>query len=104
MRLSKPLTAVALISIGLTACREAPRRAEASVRSQTVEVPVVAVASVELPSVYEAVGTVRARTSAVIASQIMGSVREVKVRTGRFGVAGPASGNHRFTRPGCGGT
>jgi len=82
MRLSKPLTAVALISLGLTACREAPRRAEASVRSQTVEVPVVLVASVELPSVYEAVGTVRARTSAVIASQIMGSVREVKVHTG----------------------
>ncbi|HTS48522.1 MAG TPA: efflux RND transporter periplasmic adaptor subunit [Bryobacteraceae bacterium] len=82
MRLSKPLTAVAFISIGLTACREAPRRAEASVRAQTVEVPVVAVASVELPSVYEAVGTVRARTSAVMASQIMGSVREVKVHTG----------------------
>ena len=69
MRLSNPLTAVVLISIGLTACREAPRRAEASVRPQTVEVPVVAVVSVDLPSVYEAVGTVRARTSAVISAR-----------------------------------
>jgi len=85
MRLSKPSTALAficLVSLGLSACREAPRRAEASVRPQTVEVPVVAVASVQLPTIYEAVGTVRARTSAVIASQMLGSVREVKVHIG----------------------
>ncbi len=36
----------------------------------------------ELPSLYEAVGTVRARTSSVIASNIMGQVRDVKVRVG----------------------
>jgi RND family efflux transporter MFP subunit len=88
MRLGKPLSAVALISMGLTACREAPRQAEASVHPQAVDVPVIQVASVDLPSFYEAVGTVRARTSAVIASQIMGSVRDVKVRTGDSVAAG----------------
>ncbi len=83
MRFSKPLTAVALISLcGLTACREAPRLAEASVQPAAAAVPVVVAAPVEWPSFYEAVGTVRARTSAVIASQIMGAVREVKVRAG----------------------
>ena len=88
MHLSKPLAAVAIISLGLTACREAPRRVEASINPQTVAVPVVQVASVELPTVYEAVGTVRERTSAVIASKIMGSVREVKVHTGDIVGAG----------------
>ena len=34
------------------------------------------------PAIYEAAGTVRARTSAVIAAKLMGYVREVKVQTG----------------------
>jgi multidrug efflux system membrane fusion protein len=34
------------------------------------------------PSIYEATGTVRARTSAVIAAKLMGYVREVKVQAG----------------------
>ena len=34
------------------------------------------------PSIYEATGTVRARTSAVIAAKLLGYVREVKVQTG----------------------
>ncbi len=34
------------------------------------------------PSIYEATGTVRARTSTVIAAKLMGYVREVKVQTG----------------------
>ena len=82
MRLSKPLTAVAVLSLGLTACREAPKTAQASANPSTTAVPVVPAASAELPSFYEASGTVRARTSAVLASKILGLVREVKVRTG----------------------
>ena len=34
------------------------------------------------PSIYEATGTVRARTSAVISAKLMGYVREVKVQAG----------------------
>ena len=88
MRLSKPFFVLAVVLLGLTACREAPRKAEASVSPQAVTVPVVAAASVDLPSYYEAVGTVRARTSAVIASKIMGTVQDVRVRTGEAVGAG----------------
>jgi RND family efflux transporter MFP subunit len=86
MRSNKPF--VVLLLLSLTACREAPRKAEASVSSQPIGVPVVTAAEVELPSVYEAVGTVRARTSATIASRIIGAVREVRVHTGDSVTAG----------------
>ncbi|HYL37740.1 MAG TPA: efflux RND transporter periplasmic adaptor subunit [Bryobacteraceae bacterium] len=88
MRLSKPLFAAIFLALGTSACREAPRKAEASVSPQVVSLPVVAAASIELPSVYEAVGTVRARTSAAIASKILGPVREVRVHTGDAVAAG----------------
>jgi RND family efflux transporter MFP subunit len=39
-------------------------------------------ASETWPSIYEATGTVRARTSAVVSAKLMGYVREVKVQTG----------------------
>ena len=45
-------------------------------------VSVVTVAEQQIPSIYEATGTVRARTSAVIAAKLLGYVREVKVQTG----------------------
>jgi RND family efflux transporter MFP subunit len=86
MRSSKLL--VVLLLFSLTACREATRKTEASVSPQLIAVPVVTAAAVELPSVYEAVGTVRARTSATIASRIMGAVRDVKVHTGDSVAAG----------------
>ena len=89
MRCNKLQAAAMLISVSaLTACREAPRKAEASARVQAIEVPVIAAAEAEWPSVYEAVGTVRARTSAAISSKIMGYVREVKVATGQSVAAG----------------
>ncbi|HLG95927.1 MAG TPA: efflux RND transporter periplasmic adaptor subunit [Bryobacteraceae bacterium] len=82
MRSSRPLAAAALLFLGLTACREEPETAPASANPAATSVRVAAASSIELPSYYEAVGTVRARTSAVIASKIMGSVRDVRVRTG----------------------
>ena len=88
MHSSKPLFLAALISLGLSACHDAPRKAEASSNPASVAVPVIAVASVELPSIYEAVGTVRARTSAAISSKIMGAVREVKIHSGDQVAAG----------------
>ena len=88
MRLSKPLVAALLLTLTLISCREAPRKAEASVSLQSAPVPVVTAATVAWPSVYEAVGTVRARTSSTIASKILASVREVKVRSGDAVTAG----------------
>lgn len=66
----------------LSACGEAPRE-----KSTTVSTPAVAVSSVTAanetwPSIYEATGTVRARTSAIISAKLMGYVREVKAQAG----------------------
>jgi len=66
----------------LAGCNEAVRE-----KSSVSPVPAVAVSTVTAttetwPSIYEATGTVRARTSAVISAQLMAYVREVKVRTG----------------------
>ena len=47
-----------------------------------VTVRIVTVAEQQIPSIYEATGTVRARTSAVIAAKLLGYVREIKVQTG----------------------
>jgi len=80
---NKAAFAAILLSAAMTACHEAPRKAEASVSpAASAAVHVVQVVSVDWPSTYEAVGTVRARTSTTIATKIMGSVRDVKVRLG----------------------
>lgn len=71
-----------LLALALSACREAPRKVEASAAPQPVAVQVAQVAEVDWPSIYEAVGTVRARTSTTLASKVMGYVREVKVHAG----------------------
>jgi RND family efflux transporter MFP subunit len=68
-------------AIWLTGCGEAPREKTAA-SSAPVAVSTVTAATETWPSVYEATGTVRARTSAVIAAKLMGYVREVKVQTG----------------------
>jgi multidrug efflux system membrane fusion protein len=69
------------VAIWLTGCGEAPREKTAA-SSAPVAVSTVTAATETWPSVYEATGTVRARTSAVIAAKLMGYVREVKVQTG----------------------
>jgi multidrug efflux system membrane fusion protein len=65
----------------LAGCSDSPREATSS-KTPPVAVSVVTVAEQQWPSVYEATGTVRARTSAVIAAKLLGYVREVKVQTG----------------------
>jgi RND family efflux transporter MFP subunit len=47
-----------------------------------VRVQVAAVREQEWPSVYEALGTVRARTAATLSSKVMGYVREVSAQAG----------------------
>ena len=48
--------------------------------SRAVTVSVVTATSQQWPSVYEATGTVRTRSSAIISAKWMGYVREVKVQ------------------------
>jgi len=90
MRLSKPFGVAVLAGLMLTACRENPGQVEASPSAgvRAVPVNVVPVASVEWPSIYEAVGTVKPRVSTVIASKVMGYAREVNVRVGDTVAAG----------------
>ncbi|MBZ5675688.1 MAG: efflux RND transporter periplasmic adaptor subunit [Acidobacteriia bacterium] len=68
-------------ALWLAGCSESPREV-ASSRTPPVAVSVVTVAEQPWPSIYEATGTVRARTSAVIAAKLLGYVREVKVQAG----------------------
>src|SRR5437660_8687010 len=69
-------------AIWLTGCGAAPRETSAAGSQAAVVVSTVAAAAETWPSIYEATGTVRARTSAVIAAKLMGYVREVKVQPG----------------------
>ena len=67
----------------LAGCNQAPRETHAAVsKASQIQVKVVEVNSTDWPSNYEATGTVRARTSALISSKLMAAVREVKVQTG----------------------
>jgi len=79
--MNSPLFAVAsaalllLAGCGSPAPRDAAKAAPTAVRTLTV-VPAA------WPDIYEATGTVRARTSAVISSRVMAYVREVRVAAG----------------------
>ncbi|HWQ53523.1 MAG TPA: efflux RND transporter periplasmic adaptor subunit [Bryobacteraceae bacterium] len=71
-----------LASLLLAACGgEAPTKTAAA-PAAPVAVKTVAVATASWANSYEATGTVRARTTAVISAQVMGYVREVNVNAG----------------------
>lgn len=72
-----PLLMAALIGCGA----KEPARPEAA-KGPVVTVKTVAAAAADWPSGYEATGTVRARTTSVVSSKVMGYVREVRVRVG----------------------
>jgi multidrug efflux system membrane fusion protein len=68
-------------ALWLAGCSESPREV-ASSKTPPVAVSVVTAAEQPWSSIYEATGTVRARTSAVIAAKLLGYVHEVKVQPG----------------------
>jgi membrane fusion protein, multidrug efflux system len=68
-------------SIWLAGCGEPPE-APTPAQPQAVAVHVVTANIEQWPTIYEATGTVRARTSAIISAKWMGYVREVKVQVG----------------------
>lgn len=73
---------MALLALLLAGCGEPPHEARTGESAASFRVQTVPAAAEEWPLVYEATGTVRARTSAVIAAKLMGYVREVKVQIG----------------------
>jgi len=69
--------------VWLAGCGDVPREGPSTSSSPAaVAVSTVTIATETWPSTYEATGTVRARTSAVLSSRLMGYVREVKVQAG----------------------
>jgi multidrug efflux system membrane fusion protein len=78
---NKPLWLIPL-ALWLAGCGERPGETNEAGSAPPVSVQTVTAMQVQWPSVYEATGTVRARTSAVIAAKLMGYVREIKVQTG----------------------
>src|ERR1035441_9957926 len=66
----------------LTSCGSEPARRAAQPQAPPVAVQVAAVNTQDWPTSYQATGTVRARTTAVISSKVMGYVQQVSVQVG----------------------
>jgi RND family efflux transporter MFP subunit len=77
----RKLAALLPVVLILAGCAK-PASEKKAVEAAPVAVKTVAAASVEMPSVYEATGTVRARTTAQVSAKVMGYVREVKAQAG----------------------
>jgi RND family efflux transporter MFP subunit len=78
----KPLLLMIPLAFWIIGCSAPERENKTATPAAAVVVSTVTAAEQPWPSIYEATGTVRARTSAVIAAKLMGYVREVKVQTG----------------------
>ena len=66
----------------MAGCGGSERTPQAAANTPAVPVSVAAVSAQDWPDVYEATGTVRARTTAVLSSKVMAYVREVAAQTG----------------------
>ena len=66
----------------LASCGGKAPRSEGAPQAAPVPVKVTTVTAADWPNVYEATGTVRARTAAVLASKVMGYVREAGFQAG----------------------
>jgi RND family efflux transporter MFP subunit len=80
-----PLVIIAAI-LWLAGCSDSPRKTEAN--NAPVPVKTMTVTAEPWPEEYEAMGTVRARTTAVESSKVMGYVREVHASIGDHVAAG----------------
>jgi RND family efflux transporter MFP subunit len=79
----KPLVVLLSISLALlTSCGNEPPRPAVTSPSAPVAVQVATVSTQEWPAVYEATGTVRARTAGTVSSKVMGYVQQVSVQVG----------------------
>lgn len=78
---TKFILALSLVSFLLAGCssKEPPHK---PAPPATVNVPVETVALIQLPEQYEAVGTVAAKSTSILSSQIMGQVLAVHVQEG----------------------
>src|SRR5689334_16133066 len=70
------------LALVITGCGEAARESKTATPATPIAVTAATASEQAWPALYEATGTVRARTSAVIAAKLLGYVREVKVQAG----------------------
>lgn len=81
--ISYPLSAIGfLAALALNGCGGSEAEPKAAAAQAAVAVQTSAVRAEQWPDVYEATGTVRARTSTVLASKVMAYVRQVSVQAG----------------------
>ncbi|MEJ1934037.1 biotin/lipoyl-binding protein, partial [Nostoc sp. NIES-2111] len=78
--MKKTLVVVAMAA--LAACGGKTPEKKAAAEGPAVRVQTVEVSAETWPLLYEAAGTVRARTSATLSSRVMGYVREIRVQPG----------------------
>ena len=76
------LLSIITLAFCITGCGGSERASKTATPVAPLAVTTVTAAEQPWPAIYEATGTVRARTSAAIAAKLMGYVREVKVQTG----------------------
>ena len=81
------LLPVALVALSACGGKHAPEAAKTAPAAK-VPVTVTSLAMTEWPDSFEAVGTVRARTSTTLSSRVMGTVLEVRVQAGDRVAAG----------------
>jgi RND family efflux transporter MFP subunit len=77
----KPLALLIPLAL-LTSCGNEPPRRSATSSTTPVAVQVATVSIQEWPAVYEATGTVRARTAGTVSRKVMGYVQQVSVQVG----------------------
>src|SRR6202142_3585719 len=80
--MNAPRVALTSAALLLLAGCGSPAPSDAGAKAAPTAIRILTVAPSAWPNIYEATGTVRARTSAVISSRTMGYVREVRVAAG----------------------
>jgi RND family efflux transporter MFP subunit len=78
VRLYSVLTSLLL----LAGCESGPTHKTVAIQAAPIPVETVTVVESEVPSTYEATGTVRARTVAIISAKLMGYARDVRAQVG----------------------
>src|SRR3954467_2708144 len=66
----------------LAGCESEPTRKTAAIQAAPIPVETVTLTESEMPSTYEATGTIRARTVATISAKLMGYAGEVRAQVG----------------------
>jgi RND family efflux transporter MFP subunit len=83
MKTTLAIAALAVVLAFSSGCgSKEPQEASADAKAAPVPVKALTVSLADVPEVYEATGTVRAATEAVLSSRVMGYVREVRAQVG----------------------